>query len=209
MRAQCTTDAGAPAKQEMHKGVGRWNFVSSPTSFSGVTLAFRPHRYRSAFVARQQRTASPVHHADGSITLSGFARRAVIPGLRGKCTHGRSRIAETPVGITRAGRGRRMGVVPQGYMVLASHRGSCERGCGEQCSRQKFKPGHSISPLDVKSQPRLAPLRNGAAIRLFQGNISSRRFNAARGRRVVRSRIPALANTLNFPRQFLSYKDEV
>src|SRR5712671_2671678 len=43
-------------------------------------------------------------------------------------------------------------------MALASHGGSCERGCGDQCSRQKFKTGHSISPLDMKSQQRVASL---------------------------------------------------
>jgi hypothetical protein len=36
-------------------------------------------------------------------------------------------------------------------MALASHRGSCKRGGGDQCSRQKFELGHSISPLDLKA----------------------------------------------------------
>jgi hypothetical protein len=30
---------------------------------------------------------------------------------------------------------------------LASHSGSCEQGCADQRSRQKFKFSHSISPL--------------------------------------------------------------
>ena len=51
--------------------------------------------------------------------------------------------------ITRAGRVTRIGVsceVPRGYVALASHSRSCEHGCGDQCSRQKFKLSHSISP---------------------------------------------------------------
>ena len=35
-------------------------------------------------------------------------------------------------------------------MARASHSGSCERGCGDQCSRQKFKFSHLISPLRVR-----------------------------------------------------------
>src|SRR5260370_22420878 len=51
--------------------------------------------------------------------------------------------------ITRAGRVTRIGVsceVPRGYVALASHSRSCEHSCGDQCSRQKFKLSHSISP---------------------------------------------------------------
>src|SRR5882757_4028772 len=36
-------------------------------------------------------------------------------------------------------------------MARASHSGSCERGCGDQCSRQKFELSHLISPLYMKS----------------------------------------------------------
>ncbi len=84
-----------------------------------------------------------------------FARGTFIPGRCGKCTHGGSPMAETPVTFTRAGRGARKGVqyeVPRRYFALASHSGSCKCGCGDQYSRQKFKLAHSISPLDVKSE---------------------------------------------------------
>jgi len=125
---------------------------------------------------------------DRSITRHGFARRSVIPGLRGKCAHGRSPIADTPViitcVITCVGRDSRFGVVPQGYMALASHSGSCERGCRDHCNRQKLKLGHSISPLDMKSQQRLAPPGNGAAIVLFKEHFLTsfhRRARSAHG----------------------------
>ena len=62
-------------------------------------------------------------------------------------------MAETPVNITRTGRAIRVGVlceVPRGYVALASHGGSCERGCGDHCSRQKRELSHSISPLDYE-----------------------------------------------------------
>ena len=60
------------------------------TEFSARPLRgeSRPHRYRFGFVAWQQRTASATR--DGSITLRRFARRTVLPGLCGKCTHTRS-----------------------------------------------------------------------------------------------------------------------
>jgi hypothetical protein len=97
----------------------------------------------------------------GSINRRGFARRSAIPGLRGKCAYGRSRNAGTPIGIRRVERCVRIGGrrnVPRGDAALAGHGGSCEGGCGDQCSRQKLKLGHSISPLDVKSQQRSASL---------------------------------------------------
>ena len=101
----------------------------------GLIFVFQPDLFK----------CSLVRDADGSINRRGFARRTVIPGLGGKCAHGRSRLAETPVNIALAG--SRIGAVPQSYMALASHSGSCERGCGDQCSRQKFKLSHLISPL--------------------------------------------------------------
>jgi hypothetical protein len=98
---------------------------------------------------------SLVRDADGSVNRRGFARRTVIPGLRGKCAHGRSPLAETPVNIALAG--SRISAVLRGHMALASHSWSCD-GCGDQCSRQKFKTSHLISPLDMKSQQRVASL---------------------------------------------------
>jgi hypothetical protein len=91
-----------------------------------------------------------VPDAEGSIARRGFARGAVVPGLGGKCADARSKAAEMPV--------NNLCWVPRGYLALASHSGSCEHGCGDQCSRQKFKLGHLISPLDVKSQQCVAPL---------------------------------------------------
>ena len=104
--------------------------------------------------ACQQRTAGPGPRRDGSINRRGFAGRTVIPRLGGECADGRSRSADT-----RAGRGSRAGLLggaPRGYPALAGQSGSCEGGCGDQRSRQKFQSGHSISPLDLKSQQRLA-----------------------------------------------------
>jgi len=132
------------------KEVGLVEFRLQPDRFERVRLALSPDRYRSGLVAWQQRTARPVRDADGSMNRRGFARGTFISGRCGKCAHGRSRMAETPVNITRGGRGTRKGV--QCAVALASHSGSCKCGCGDQCSRQKFKFSHSISPLDMKSQ---------------------------------------------------------
>ena len=88
----------------------------------------------------QARTLLRSATACGSVSRRGFARRRVIPGRRGKCAHGRSRNAGIPVKITRAGRGARIGVhgdMARGDTALAGHGGSRERGCGDQCSRQK------------------------------------------------------------------------
>lgn len=60
-------------------------------------------------------------------------------------------------------------IVLRSYMVLASHSGSCEHGCGDQCSRQTFKVCHSVFPFDMKRQPRLAPYGNGEAIKPIKG----------------------------------------
>jgi len=62
-----------------------------------------------------------------------------------------------------------MSMVPQSYMALASHGGSCERGRGDQCSRQKFKLSHSISPLDMKANSGWPPLRKWSSDRPIQG----------------------------------------
>ena len=128
-----------------------------------------------------------VRDADGSVSLRGFAGGTVIPGLCGKCAHGRSRIADTPVNITCAGRGSRIGVVPQGYMALASHSGSCERGCGDQCSRQKFNFSRIISPLDMKSQQRVASLWKWSSDRLIKVTFAHIVSTPRKVGRVVRS----------------------
>src|SRR5258707_11145847 len=71
------------------------------------------------------------------------------------------------VNITGGGGGARIGApcaVPRGYMARASHSGSCERDCGDQCSRQKFKLSHLISPLHMKANGVWLLYGNGAAI---------------------------------------------
>src|SRR5258708_21126336 len=98
-----------------------------------------------------------------------FARDIVVgPGICSKCPDARRWNADTAVNITVSGEGAitvsgegaRIGVlceVPRGYMARASHSGSCMHGCGHHCSRQKFKLGHLVSPLHMKSQPGVAP----------------------------------------------------
>src|SRR5260370_27990123 len=91
------------------------------------------------------------------------AREIVLaPGRCSKCADARRWNADTAVKILGGGEGARIGVLcevlPRGYMARAGHSGSCERGCGDQCSRQKFKLGHLVSPLHMKSRQRVAPL---------------------------------------------------
>jgi|SRR5450631_180398 hypothetical protein len=150
LRALAASVAVSDAKQEARqKKSGCWNCIPSPTSSIAASLVPDPDRYRSGLVAWYHGTARQDRDPDGSIDRRGFARRSIVPRLRGKCAHGRSQLAETPVNITLAGRGSRIGAVP--YMALAGHGGSCERGCGDQRSRQKFKLSHSISPLIRKA----------------------------------------------------------
>src|SRR5260370_42666467 len=71
------------------------------------------------------------------------------------------------VNTTGGGGGARMGApgaVPRGSMARAGHSGSCERSCGDQCSRQKFKLSHLISPLHMKANGVWLLHGNGAAI---------------------------------------------
>jgi hypothetical protein len=76
-----------------------------------------------------------------------------VQGRRSNCTDARRSNADTAVNITGDGGSARIGVLcemSRGYMARASHSGSCEHGCGDQCSRQKFKLSHLISPLHEK-----------------------------------------------------------
>src|SRR5258708_35131910 len=89
-------------------------------------------------------TARPVRDTDGSITRRGFAGNVVIPGLTGECAHARSRDADAPVNVRRwrsadVNASRK---VPRARMVLPSHHRTCQHGCGNQPSRQKFGFGH-------------------------------------------------------------------
>jgi len=82
--------------------------------------------------------------------------RDIVPAPRRcrKCADARRWNADMAVNITGGGGGARIGVhcaVPRGYMARASHSGSCDHGCGDQCCRQKFKLSHLISPLYMKS----------------------------------------------------------
>jgi hypothetical protein len=83
-----------------------------------------------------------------------------VRGRRRKCADARRSNADTAVNITGCGGSACIGVLcdmPRDYMARASHSGSCEHGRGDQCSRQKFKLSHLISPLHMKSQRRVAP----------------------------------------------------
>jgi hypothetical protein len=53
------------------KEVGLMEFRFQPDPFERVTLALSPDRYRSGFVAWQQRTVWPVHDAAASIYRAG------------------------------------------------------------------------------------------------------------------------------------------
>ena len=97
-----------------------------------------------------------------------FARDIVpAPRCGSKSADARRWNADTAVNITGGGGGARIGLrceVPRGYMARASHGGSCECGGSDQCSRQKSKLSHSISPLDMKSQRRWLLFVNGEMI---------------------------------------------
>src|SRR5260370_41913962 len=145
--------------------------VCLKTSRAGMSLPARPSRrleYCSTAAAdRSDRAAQDTPKGQpwrspfiDSIRLR-FARDIVVgPGVCSKRADARRWNAGTAVNITVSGEGARIGVlceVPRGYMARASHSGSCKHGCGDQCSRQKFKLGHLVSPLHMKSQPGVAP----------------------------------------------------
>jgi hypothetical protein len=48
-------------------------------------------------------------------------------------------------------------MVPRDYMACVSDSRSSDHGCAHQCGRQSVMSCHSASPLDMKSQKRLAP----------------------------------------------------
>src|ERR1700746_529378 len=103
--------------------------------------------------------AGPIGKADGSVSRRGLAGRAVVPGLGRRMANARSTNAGSSVDI---GSGARIGThrdMSLGYMALASHGGSCEHGCGDHCSRNKFTLGHSISPCGYEEPKVLAPPR--------------------------------------------------
>jgi hypothetical protein len=112
---------------------------------------------------------------DGSISRRGFARRTVIPGLRGKCAHGRGRSAGTPVNS----RDSRIGVVLQVRTALARHGGSRERSCSDQCSRQKFTLSHFEFSIGYEKANGVGFSFEMELRSADQRNICSRRFNAA------------------------------
>jgi len=143
----------------------------------------------------QQRTARTIRAADGSISRRGLARGTVVPGLRRKCTHGRSRNAGASVNIGRGARGE----VPRGDMALASHGGSCEHGCGDHGSRQKCRLGHSISPLDMKSRQCWLPYGSGAATDRSKEHLLTSFQRRVRLARHAIVRLRRLLTNLNLP----------
>ena len=110
-------------------------------------------------------------------------------------------MAVTLVTIVCAGRYARIGVlyeVPRAYMILPSHRGSCDHGCHDQCSRQQFKLGHTGSP-SVKSQRHLAPWRRQHSFRRLRATELTIallfRINWRLGRRLIYSDEPRFVET--------------
>jgi hypothetical protein len=145
---------------------------------------------------------------------------AIFP-VRGrwrKCADARRSNADRAVDMYMMGGGgsARIGVrceMPRGYMVRASHSGSCEHGCGDQCSRQKFGFSHFVLHL---AGPLLGLSNNQTCIRapLFRntsayfrtrsrehkvtrpipshrrrGNLDSRPSPNRRARRLARERV--------------------
>ena len=108
-----------------------------------------------ALRALQRRNRAAQHSRKGQSWRSppsnsirrGLARDIVpAPGRRSKCANSRRRNAGTAVSIL----GSRFGFLHD--VPRRRHSGGCEHGCSNQRSRQNVKLGHSISPLDVKSQ---------------------------------------------------------
>jgi hypothetical protein len=94
---------------------------------SGVRISARSGQ-SMALLLRRRSSLTQRHacllDADRSKTRHWFARWAVIPGLGGKCTHSRSRDAETPVNVARAWRGAAISFcddVTRVRMVFPSH----------------------------------------------------------------------------------------
>jgi hypothetical protein len=157
-RDSWNSSAGAAKHKVIAATKSGWqNFVSSPSSSSKSP---RPNGYRPGFVVWERRMIWPLRDVSGSIAR-GLARHvAIVPGLGCKCPDARSRDAATPVDVTRVRRDAGISVCRRVMarrcmvfgMVFASHSGSCEHRCSDQPSRQKFKPGHSISPCEMRSQ---------------------------------------------------------
>jgi len=160
LRDSWNSSAGAAKHKVIAATKSGWqNFVSRPSSSSKSTQAELVSAWIRGLGAAM---IWPLRDVRGSI----IARRglaghvAVAPGLRCKCPDARSRDAATPVDVTRVRRDAGISVCRRVVarrcmvfgMVFASHSGSCEHRCSDQPSRQKFKPGHSISPCEMRSQ---------------------------------------------------------
>ena len=138
---------------------------SSPDLLDVWKIAARAAADRSDRAAKDSPKGQPWRSPLIDSIRLGFARDIVVgPGRCSKCADARRWNADTAVKILGGEEGARIGVLrevlPRGYMARAgqSHSGSCERGCGDQRSRQKFKLGHLVSPLHMKSRQRVAPL---------------------------------------------------
>jgi hypothetical protein len=91
-------------------------------------------------------------HITASVSVTECATEAAAKSIGAKTI--------TFANVTRSARSTRIGVfceLQRGYMALASHSGSCEHRCSDQCSRQNFEIGHSISPK-MKATSRLAAM---------------------------------------------------
>jgi hypothetical protein len=96
-----------------------------------------------------------------SVAFSAYTRviadvaSSPIRGRRSKRASARRSNGDRAVNIMSGEGSARIGVLCEmlrGYMACTSHSGSCEHGCGDQCSRQKFKLSHLISPSHMKSR---------------------------------------------------------
>jgi hypothetical protein len=129
---------------------------------------------------------------------------AIFP-VRGrwrKCADARRSNADRAVDMYMMGGGgsARIGVrceMPRGYMVRASHSGSCEHGCGDQCSRQKFGFSHFVLHL---AGPLLGLSNNQTCIRapLFR-NTSAYFRTRSREHKVTRPTVAPTTWKLGFP----------
>ena len=96
---------------------------------AGVRQVLLPGRYQKTW-----------RDARGSVSIRGFARRSLIPGLRCKCTHARSggtvgsiiSIGSTEVASALRGAGiDAFGLMPRSCVVLAGHGWGYEHGCSD------------------------------------------------------------------------------
>jgi len=161
--------------------------------WAGCQVSFEPNRKRRAACrslfsecAHGSQSCASHSRTDPFLCAAFSAYKRVITDVaifpvRGrcrKCADAWRWNADTAVHITGGGGSARIGApcaVPRGSMARASHSGSCQRGSGDQCSRQKFKLGHLISPFHMKATGVWAPLWKWSSDWRIKVTISSRR----------------------------------